>query len=249
MLYNYGVRDKRHRKSSGESSVLKLSLSLNVLLVICLLYLRAFSRPQDTDGGIGSVASKTDGTFGREMVWHGGHPKEARAGTCWCGQQDAYCMCTPNVAIDLIILSSNHDVWLVRRKDTNQLATMGGFVDVNETVEHAVRRELKEEMGVSLKEPPRLFGVYSDPRRDNRRRNVSVVFAVHVDEEVHPRAGDDAKEVKLISLDDIENHSFFADHRTILLDYRRFLRHEAAIWSSEGDFATDITRSTCADGP
>jgi 8-oxo-dGTP diphosphatase len=247
MLHHYGMHDKRHRRSTGESAF-KVSVALNVLLAMCLFYVTVFAGSQDS-AARDYLTSKTDNTIGREMVWYGGHPKTALAGSCWCGQQDGYCLCTPNVAIDLIILSSNHDVWLVRRKDTNQLATMGGFVDVDETVEHAVRRELQEEMGISLKEPPRLFGVYSDPRRDNRRRTVSVVFAVHVDEEVHPRAGDDAKEVKRISLNDIEKYSFFADHRTILLDYRRFLRHEAPVLSSEGDFATDITRSTCAASP
>eukprot|EP00980_Cylindrotheca_fusiformis_P029220 scaffold22756_cov198-Cylindrotheca_fusiformis.AAC.5 len=236
MLPNYGIRDKRLRKVSGLST-LKASLVLNIFLAICLVYC-LLGRSKNL---------RASDSRGREMVWHGGHPKEARAGSCWCGQDDGYCMCTPNVAIDLIILSKDgQDVWLVRRKDTNLLASMGGFVDVNETVENAVRRELQEEMGVVLKESPRLFGVYSDPRRDNRRRTVGVVYAVHLVEEVYPRAGDDAKEVKRISLDDIEKHSFFADHRTILLDYRRFLRQEGAVLSSAGDFAADITRSTCA---
>ena len=81
-------------------------------------------------------------------------------------------MCTPSLAIDLVILSGTDHVWLVRRKDTNQLATMGGFVMVGETVEQAVIRELREETGIDLssgRKPPMLFGVYSDPRRDNRR--------------------------------------------------------------------------------
>lgn len=119
-------------------------------------------------------------------------------------------------------------------------------MDVDETAEHAVKRELMEEMGVDLKEPPKLFGVYSDPRRDNRRRNISLVYAIHLHEDIHPKAGDDAKEVKKLSLDDVEKYEFFADHKTILLDYRRFMRQEPPILDTTGDFAADITRSTCA---
>ena len=218
----------------------KISVTLNIVLVLYFFYSSSSTKR------IGKATYNTvDQTIGTEMVWHGGHPKEARAGSCWCGKDDGYCMCTPNVAIDLIIRSGENHVWVVRRKDTNQLATMGGFVDVNETAEHAVKRELMEEMGVDLKEPPKLFGVYSDPRRDNRRRTLALVYAVILQEEIQPRAGDDAKEVKKISLDDVEKHDFFADHRTILLDYRRFIRQQAASADTTGDFAADIDRSTC----
>ncbi|KAL3915657.1 MAG: hypothetical protein SGILL_005542 [Bacillariaceae sp.] len=162
-------------------------------------------------------------------------------------------MCTPNLAIDLIITSSGKRnngvadyIWLVRRKDTDQLATMGGFVDTNETVEQAVKRELKEEMDFDLNVAPRLVGVYSDPRRDNRRRTASAVFAVHVGDDFQPHAGDDAKEVIRISIDDIEKHAYFSDHRTILLDYRSQLRGQGFQQSTKGDFAADISRSYCA---
>lgn len=122
---------------------MKISLALNALLVLYFFY-SSFSTKRI--GGDTTTYNAIDNTIGKEMVWHGGHPKEARAGSCWCGKDDGYCMCTPNVAIDLIIRSGDNHVWLVRRKDTNQLATMGGFVDVNETAEHAVKRELMEEM-------------------------------------------------------------------------------------------------------
>ena len=165
-------------------------------------------------------------------------------------------MCTPNLAIDLIITSSATTtststsaadyIWLVRRKDTDQLATMGGFVDINESVEHAVIRELMEEMGITLTTPPKLVGLYSDPRRDNRRRTASAVFAVHLPNDIHPRAGDDAKEVVKIPIDDIEQHTYFSDHRTILLDYRRSIQGQNFVSNTEGDFAPNIFRSTCA---
>mmetsp|Transcript_14202 Transcript_14202/g.17138 ORF Transcript_14202/g.17138 Transcript_14202/m.17138 type:complete len:88 (-) Transcript_14202:36-299(-) len=63
----------------------------------------------------------------KQTKWNGGHPFQERPGSCWCSG-DAYCMCTPSLAIDLVITSGHDHVWLVRRKDTNQLATMGGFV-------------------------------------------------------------------------------------------------------------------------
>jgi 8-oxo-dGTP diphosphatase len=241
MLHHNGIYNTKRvrRLAPTRENILLLSIGFNFLLAMTLLYVTIFSLDGETF--VQGLERKT--------LWHGGHPEDARAGSCWCGK-DQYCMCTPNLAIDLIIVSGKNReyLWLVRRKDTNQLATMGGFVDSSETVEHAVKRELKEEMDIDLGEQlPILFGVYSDPRRDNRRSTVSAVFAVYLDSDhAHPHAGDDAKEVHRISIDDIEHHAYFADHRTILLDYRRFVKGEALQVLSEGDFAPDILRSTCA---
>jgi 8-oxo-dGTP diphosphatase len=227
-------------------TVLQVSLSINLVSVVGLLYL-SFS----TSSGDCCIRNHVTETT---SVWHGGHPAEDKFGSCWCGE-DKYCMCTPNLAIDLIITSGGMNsegsatvdsFWLVRRKDTNQLATMGGFVEVHETVEDAVTRELKEEMDLTFRETPKLVGIYSDPRRDNRRRTASVVYAVHLPREISPRAGDDAKEVVKIPIHEVQNHSYFSDHKTILLDYLHSkglaVQHSHR---TDGDFAGDIVRSTC----
>jgi hypothetical protein len=117
----------------SRDAMLKVSLAVNLLLVLTWMWSRWNSESIDR-----SLLIR-----GYERTWHGGHPMaQDHKGSCWCGAEDGYCMCTPNVAIDLILVSksdnNNKDdsfLWLVQRKDTNQLATMGGFVDVGETVE------------------------------------------------------------------------------------------------------------------
>ncbi len=241
----------RRRRRATLPTILTLSLSINLVLAFSLLYLFLVADECTTSNRYGSSRTHLTETA---TVWHGGHPSEDKYGSCWCGE-DKYCMCTPNLAIDLIITSGKRNsdgrpivdsFWLVRRKDTNQLATMGGFVEINEAVEDTVKRELLEEMDVKLKEAPTLVGMYSDPRRDNRRRTASVVFAVHVTEDTKPQAGDDAKEVVKIPIDDVEKHTYFADHGTILLDYRSALRGEGfEQHRMEGEFSGGVIRSTC----
>lgn len=292
MHQNYGMQQYHYnshaRKASarrglpGTDTLLRISLVANVVFLLSLLLVsQRLDQQQQNQLSFQQHQQQPQTTIlGYNQQWHGGHPSQDRSGACWCGGDDQYCMCTPNLAIDLIITSSSistslakdpsnpsstttvaaaaaaDSVWLIRRQDTDQLATMGGFVDINETVEYAVQRELREEMGYDLfsnknskhhNSSIRLVGVYSDPRRDNRRRTVSAVFAVHVmDEDFQPHAGDDAKEVIRISMDDIEKHTYFSDHRTILLDYRAQLRGESYRLSTEGDFAPDVVRSTCS---
>ena len=46
-----------------------------------------------------------------------------RQGSCWCSA-DEWCMCTPSLAVDIILTSGPDHVWLVRREDTGLLALM-----------------------------------------------------------------------------------------------------------------------------
>ena len=164
-------------------------------------------------------------------------------------------MCHPALAIDVVVRAGDGDhVWMVRRRDTLQLATMGGFVETGETTEQAVQREMKEEMGLDIASNQiRLFGVYSDPRRDNRRHTVSAAYVVQLDSTARPVAGDDAKKVERVpfSVASSVQHEFFADHRTIFKDYARLVGSGSSSLSakefiaSDGDIAPDIVRSIC----
>jgi len=177
-------------------------------------------------------------------------------------------MCTPSLAIDIVLYSKNptndeHSVWVVRRSDTGQLATIGGFVDVGETTERAVLREAEEETGIVI--PPeqaesamKLIGVYSDPRRDNRRAIVSIAYALEYlpsamavkDGTNVPKAGDDAKEVVSVPLEEIgvkyKGEDWYADHLTILLDFKdQMVKMPAPAIVREGELYVDVSRSRC----
>mmetsp|Transcript_37807 Transcript_37807/g.113059 ORF Transcript_37807/g.113059 Transcript_37807/m.113059 type:complete len:311 (-) Transcript_37807:400-1332(-) len=68
---------------------------------------------------------------------------DLKKGSCWCSA-DEWCMCTPSIAVDVILRSGTDQVWMVRRADTGKLALMGGMIEVGETAEQAVHRELQE---------------------------------------------------------------------------------------------------------
>jgi len=106
---------------------------------------------------------------------------------------------------------------LIQRKNRPLgVALPGGFVDVGESVEDAVKREMKEEISLDVK-IKKLFGVYSDPTRDKRFHTVSVVYICKA--YGIPVGADDAKEAMIVKLEDINFDKLVFDHSNILKDY------------------------------
>lgn len=127
-------------------------------------------------------------------------------------------------AVVFLVKPDNFHVLLIKRKNhpfQNLWALPGGFLDMDETLEDAVVRELKEETGLSNVELIQLK-TYSAVDRDPRGRTVSTVFVGVTNEENSSICGaDDAAEAKWFSLDDVPELAF--DHLQILEDARRVM--------------------------
>lgn len=123
----------------------------------------------------------------------------------------------PFPTVDVIIHVGDKIVLIERRNEPKGWALPGGFVDYGESLETAVRREAREETGLELS-CLRQFGAYSDPARDPRQHNISVVFTAEGVGELN--AGDDAVRALLFPLYALPEPLCF-DHGRILDDYRR----------------------------
>ena len=95
-------------------------------------------------------------------------------------------------------------------------ALPGGFMDIGESIEACLKREMSEEIGLDV-EIVRLLGLYSDPARDPRFHTVSAVYVCRA--ERLPTAGDDAKSTKVVPLEDLAKERFVFDHGQIIEDY------------------------------
>ena len=128
---------------------------------------------------------------------------------------------TPYLTTDGIIELYEGDtfkgiVLIERSNDPKGLALPGGFVDVGERIEDALVREMKEETHLDV-QISQLLGVYSDPKRDPRFHTASVVFIAK--SQGQPQGGDDAKEAKLYTLEEIPMDQLVFDHSAILKEY------------------------------
>jgi 8-oxo-dGTP diphosphatase len=135
------------------------------------------------------------------------------------GQKHTYDYPRPALTVDVAIVTREAQprVLLIRRRHTpfaGSWALPGGFVDENERLADAARRELTEETGVVAAELEQLYTA-GDPGRDPRGWTVSVVYLAQVDPgAVQPVAADDAAAVGWFALDELPALAF--DHAMLL---------------------------------
>lgn len=122
----------------------------------------------------------------------------------------------PFTTVDAIIELEEGIVIIKRSNPPFGWALPGGFVDYGESLEDAVRREMKEETSLALTELTQ-FHTYSQPDRDPRFHTIGTVFIAKA--KGKPKAGDDAAGLKIIKLSEIEALEFAFDHKKILQDY------------------------------
>lgn len=129
----------------------------------------------------------------------------------------------PMLTADCVVLNPNAEVLLVRRGNDPYRgcwALPGGFMEMDETIEHCAVRELMEETGIVVAESDlRLVGVYSAPGRDPRGRTVTAAYAVAVPVGTAATAGDDAAELRWWPLAALPPLAF--DHTQIIADASR----------------------------
>ncbi len=97
-------------------------------------------------------------------------------------------------------------------------AIPGGFIDYGNSAEKTAQLEAQEETGLEI-DLVDLLGVYSDPNRDQRQHTMSITYIATAIGE--PKAGDDAKNVRVIDIWQIPKNLCF-DHDRILHDYLQY---------------------------
>jgi 8-oxo-dGTP diphosphatase len=126
----------------------------------------------------------------------------------------------PAVTIDAAVFRKAFSGWeilLIQRGKEPYLgmwALPGGFVDMDETLEQAVARELKEETGLEGINLEQLH-TFSEVNRDPRHRTISTVYiGIIPDNLIKAVAGDDALDAKWFRIDQLPELAF--DHAEVI---------------------------------
>jgi 8-oxo-dGTP diphosphatase len=126
----------------------------------------------------------------------------------------------PAVTVDAILISPERKVLLIERGREPYLgkwALPGGFINMDEELETACRRELEEETGIRMGELKQ-FKAFGAVHRDPRHRTISVLFYAFTDDELLASAGDDAANAQWFPVNDLPDLAF--DHLQILEEFK-----------------------------
>ncbi len=126
----------------------------------------------------------------------------------------------PALTVDAVVFGYDGEslsVLLIERAGApyaGHWALPGGFVDMDESLDDAARRELEEETGLSGLYLEQLY-TFGRPDRDPRGRVVSVAYFALVDLVSHPpAAASDARAAKYFAIDDLPPLAF--DHADVM---------------------------------
>jgi 8-oxo-dGTP diphosphatase len=126
----------------------------------------------------------------------------------------------PAVTVDIVIYTLRDDelkLLLIKRGGKpfkGTWALPGGFLQLDESLEDAARRELEEETGVSGVYLEQLY-TYGAPKRDPRERVITVAYyALIPSDYIEIRAASDAEAVGWFAMDELPKLAF--DHEEIL---------------------------------
>jgi 8-oxo-dGTP diphosphatase len=128
-----------------------------------------------------------------------------------------------------------------RRHDpfAGKWAIPGGFMEMDEPVEQAARRELREETGLDVSGTIDAIGFFGNPGRDPRDRTITLAHAAVVAAGHHRiKGGDDATAAEWVELASARELAF--DHDEILGVAREWLRRGVL----EGSLARQMLPST-----
>ena len=136
----------------------------------------------------------------------------------------------PALTVDCVVLALKNDdlaVLLIQRDQepfAGQWALPGGFVEMDEPLEGAAKRELEEETGITDVRLEQLH-TFGDPGRDPRGHVVTVAYCTLTKLADHRvRADSDARDVAWFPIDDTPKLAF--DHDRILETARQHLREK-----------------------
>jgi 8-oxo-dGTP diphosphatase len=132
-----------------------------------------------------------------------------------------YCYKYPRAAVtvDAIVVAQNYSqdmVLLIQRKFgpfEGLWALPGGFIELDETLGEACKRELFEETGIKDVELNQFY-TFDAINRDPRHRTISTVFYGRINEPIDVCGGDDAKKADWFPIISLPEMAF--DHNEII---------------------------------
>ena len=129
-----------------------------------------------------------------------------------CGDCGFVYYANPCAATAAFILNSRNEMLVARRAKEPAKGTLdlvGGFVDMGETIEEGMRREILEETGLEVEGIRYLFSTPNQYLYSGMNiHTLDADFVVRVADDVKPQAADDAADCLWIPVEDVDPAEF-----------------------------------------
>lgn len=124
----------------------------------------------------------------------------------------------PSLAVNAIVTKEDKILLVKRRIEPFKgfWGLPGGFVEYGETVEEALRREVEEETGLTVK-PERLVGVYSEVNRHPGRHVVAICYLTKIEEGSLNLDVEESEDVRFFKYNELPKDLAF-DHNKMIID-------------------------------
>lgn len=125
----------------------------------------------------------------------------------------------PAVTVDIAVYTQEHKqlkLLLIQRANEpyqGKWALPGGFVDIDEDLNTAARRELEEETGITVTDINQLH-TFGAPKRDPRERVITVVYTALIPTAINVTAASDAAAADWFDINKLPVLAF--DHAEII---------------------------------
>lgn len=125
----------------------------------------------------------------------------------------------PAVTVDVAVFTRQNNqlkLLLIQRANEpykSKWALPGGFVNIDEDLETAAQRELKEETGITITDMDQLH-TFGTPDRDPRERVITIVYTALIPAEIKISAASDAKAAAWFNINELPELAF--DHAEII---------------------------------
>lgn len=165
---------------------------------------------------------------GHKLLWkqeYHGHPHEPKRPVCpTCGFV-YYEQSAPTASA--LIINAKKEVLLAKRAwppAKGSWDILGGFLEAGELPEVGVKRELREEIGVSI-DIKKLIGVWMGNYYHNKHwRHTLNFYYLATIKRGTPKASDDVAEVRWFPLNRLPKQIAFKGNRAVLSELKKFLK-------------------------
>ncbi|WP_121665375.1 NUDIX domain-containing protein [Mesonia aquimarina] len=132
------------------------------------------------------------------------------------------------LTVDAVVISSaeNYAVLLIKRKNNpykDHWALPGGFVESDEKLHDACKRELEEETSLRVK-TLEFVSFYDEIDRDPRGRTITAAYSTIIPIQPKVKAADDANEAKWFKVNELDEVNLAFDHFKIIQDSLKKLK-------------------------